>query len=197
MPHFLLSTGTGVVKSGTQTQKFDREKAEENKLLISLPLVLTAVAANAQSSVALYGIIDTGIDYVNNQTTAQNGQAIAGSGGATVRESSGVPLGSRWGLLGGEDLGAGLKAIFRLESGFSSVNGSLGGSNQIFSRNAYVGVQSEKLGTVTFGKQWDTIVDMLEPFSLNGNYGGYYFAHPNDMDNMDNRVFSEQCCQVR
>ncbi|MCA3825231.1 MAG: porin, partial [Burkholderia sp.] len=30
------------------------------------------------------------------------------------------------------------------------------------------------------------IVDYVEPFTLNGNIGGYYFAHPNDMDNTDN-----------
>ncbi|AWV05679.1 porin (plasmid) [Burkholderia sp. JP2-270] len=142
--------------------------------------------AHAESNVTLYGVIDTGIDYANSEVKASNGQIVPNSGGHVFQMSSGVPWGSRWGMVGKEDLGGGLKAIFRLESGFNSVNGSLGGNNQLFSRNAYVGLQSDSLGTLTFGKQWDTIVDMLEPFSLNGNYGGWYFAHPNDMDNMDN-----------
>ena len=158
----------------------------KKKLITVLPLMLAAAGAHAQSSVTLYGVLDTGIDFASNEVAGSNGQIVPGSGGKVFQEASGVPYGSRWGLKGTEDLGDGLKAIFRLESGFSSVNGSLGGDNQLFSRNAYVGIQSDNYGTVTLGKQWDSIVDMLEPFSLNGNVGGYYFAHPNDMDNMDN-----------
>ncbi|MGU7779390.1 porin [Burkholderia sp. PU8-34] len=143
-------------------------------------------AAHAQSSVTLYGIIDTGIDYANNVASTQGGSVVPGSGRSQWQMSSGVPLGSRWGLLGTEELGGGLKTIFRLESGFNAVNGGLGGSNTLFSRNAYVGLSSERYGTLTFGKQWDPIVDIVEPFTLNGNVGGWYFAHPNDMDNTDN-----------
>jgi predicted porin len=155
-------------------------------LLVCLVPLSVAVSAHAQSSVTLYGIIDTGVDYVSHEVNGSNGQIVPGSGGKVFQMSSGVPLGSRWGLLGSEDLGGGLKTIFRLESGFNAVNGSLGSSNTIFSRNAYVGLSSDHYGTVTFGKQWDSIVDIVEPFSLNGNLGGWYFSHPNDMDNTDN-----------
>ncbi|AIP64486.2 porin [Burkholderia thailandensis] len=131
-------------------------------------------AAHAQSSVTLYGVIDTGIDFASNVNGQRDWQM-----------ASGVSAGSRWGLRGKEDLGGGLAAIFDLESGFNSTNGGLG-SGLEFSRNAYVGLASHTLGTLTLGRQWDPIVDLLEPYSLNSYYGGWYFSHPNDMDNLDN-----------
>jgi predicted porin len=154
-------------------------------LTMGLPLLALASGAQAQSSVTLYGIVDLGIDYANNVANASNGQAVPGSGGRLFQMQSGVPLGSRWGLKGSEDLGGGLSAIFRLESGFDAANGAAGGG-LAFSRNAYVGIRSEQYGTLTLGRQWDANVDLLESFTLNGQYGGWYFAHPNDMDNLDN-----------
>lgn len=130
--------------------------------------------AHAQSSVTLYGIIDTGIDFASNV----DGQHL-------WQMASGVSAGSRWGLRGKEDLGGGLAAIFDLESGFNSTNGGLG-SGLAFSRNAYVGLSDQRMGTLTLGRQWDPIVDLIEPYSLNDYYGGWYFSHPNDMDNLDN-----------
>lgn len=143
------------------------------KLLIALPLA-AAATTHAQSSVTLYGVLEDGVDYVSNV-----------QGKHLVQLASGVTAGSRWGVRGTEDLGGGLSAIFRLESGFDINSGRLG-SGLAFSRNAYVGVGDAKLGTLTLGRQWDSIVDYVEPFTLNGNIGGYYFAHPNDMDNTDN-----------
>ncbi|WP_323122134.1 porin [Burkholderia alba] len=143
------------------------------KILLSLPLA-AALNAHAQSSVTLYGIVEDGFDFVSN---------VQGSHLAQL--ASGVTAGSRWGVRGSEDLGGGLSAIFRLESGFDINSGRLG-SGLAFSRNAYVGLSDTRLGTLTLGRQWDSIVDYVEPFTLNGNIGGYYFAHPNDMDNTDN-----------
>ncbi|SAK73108.1 outer membrane protein (porin) [Caballeronia pedi] len=153
--------------------------------MVGVAFALTSLGAHAQSAVTLYGIVDLGIDYANNVSDASNGVAVPGSGGKLFQMQSGVPLGSRWGLLGSEDLGGGLQAVFRLESGFDAANGALGGG-LAFSRNAYVGLSSKQFGTVTFGRQWDSNVDQLEVFTLNGQYGGWYFAHPNDMDNLDN-----------
>ncbi|MGF6649335.1 Outer membrane protein (porin) [Paraburkholderia phenazinium] len=153
--------------------------------LAALPLALAMAGAHAQSTVTLYGVIDVGIDYANNVVSGSNGNVVPGSGGKLTQMQSGVPLGSRWGLLGTEDLGGGNQAIFRLESGFDAATGGLGGG-LAFSRNAYVGIKSNQYGQLTFGKQWDASVDIVEPFTLNGQYGGWYFAHPNDMDNLDN-----------
>jgi predicted porin len=175
MPH-------AVVLDSTSTHM---EETMKKYLSVGLPLVLLAGGAQAQSSVTLYGVVDLGIDYANNVVNASNGATVPGSGGKLFQMQSGVPLGSRWGLKGSEDLGGGLSAIFRLESGFDAANGQAGGG-LAFSRNAYVGIRSDRYGTLTLGRQWDANVDLLEPFTLNGQYGGWYFAHPNDVDNLDN-----------
>jgi predicted porin len=144
------------------------------KIAAAVPFLVATCAVHAQSAVTLYGIVEDGVDVVSNV-----------QGGHLVQLASGVTAGSRWGVRGTEDLGGGLATIFRLESGFDLNSGRLG-SGLAFSRNAYVGIQSAKLGTVTLGRQWDSVVDYVEPYTLNGNIGGYYFAHPNDMDNTDN-----------
>jgi GBP family porin len=139
-------------------------------------LCFSASAAHAQSSVTLYGLIDAGLTYTNNQHGQKNFQA-----------TSGDTNGSRWGLRGTEDLGGGLKAIFTLENGFSIQSGSLGQGGRMFGRQAFVGLSSETYGALTAGRQYDSVVDYLGPLSLTGTqYGGTHFAHPYDNDNLDN-----------
>src|SRR5579859_8019999 len=115
------------------------QKMKLAHLLGALLCAGIATTAHAQSSVTLYGILDTGIDFASNV-----------NGNHLYQMASGVSAGSRWGVRGKEDLGGGLAAIFDLESGFNSTNGSLG-SGLAFSRNAYVGLDSQTLGTVTLG----------------------------------------------
>jgi GBP family porin len=135
-----------------------------------------ATMAHAQSSVTLYGLIDAGITYTNNQHGSHNFQ-----------QSTGSVNGSRWGLRGAEDLGGGLKAIFTLENGFGINDGTLKQSGREFGRQAFVGLSSEQFGTVTLGRQYDDVVQYLGPLALTGTqYGGTYFAHPFDNDNLDN-----------
>jgi GBP family porin len=90
-------------------------------LLAAAMLLFWAGKGYAQSSVTLYGIVDTALIYANNQTT---GGANA-SGHPGVEMDSGGISGTRWGLKGAEDLGNGLSAVFVLEDGFSSANGKL------------------------------------------------------------------------
>src|ERR1700712_516811 len=119
------------------------------KSLLALAALGTfAGAAQAQSSVTLYGIIDAGFVYNNNQA----GQKL-------YSLNSGNLQGSRWGLRGTEDLGGGLKAIFVLENGFDVNTGKLGQSGLEFGRSAYVGLSSAQFGTVTLGRQYDSVVD--------------------------------------
>ncbi|ASW04140.1 porin [Paraburkholderia aromaticivorans] len=135
-----------------------------------------ATAAHAQSSVTLYGLIDAGLTYTNNQGGQHN-----------FKMTSGAVNGSRWGLRGAEDLGGGLKAIFTLENGFSIANGTLGQGGRQFGRQAFVGLSSIQYGAVTLGRQYDSVVDYLGPLALTGTqYGGTQFAHPFDNDNLDN-----------
>lgn len=76
------------------------------KSLIALAVLAASGAAMAQSSVTLFGIVDTAFGYVDNANAA--GDSVYGlstSGNAT----------SRLGFRGVEDLGGGLKAGFWLE----------------------------------------------------------------------------------
>ncbi|KVR12101.1 porin [Burkholderia ubonensis] len=135
-----------------------------------------ATAAHAQSSVTLYGLIDAGITYTNNQ-----------GGHSAWQQSTGSVNGSRWGLRGAEDLGGGLKAIFTLENGFGINNGTLKQNGREFGRQAFVGLSHSVYGSVALGRQYDSVVDYLGPLSLTGTqYGGTQFAHPFDNDNLNN-----------
>jgi len=145
-------------------------------LMVAALTGVFATAAQAQSSVTLYGLIDAGITYTNNQQGHSNFKATSGS-----------VNGSRWGLRGAEDLGGGLKAIFVLENGFNIFNGTLGQGGREFGRQAFVGISGEQYGAVTLGRQYDSVVDYLGPLALTGTqYGGTQFAHPFDNDNLDN-----------
>src|SRR5581483_7613498 len=129
-------------------------------------------AAHAQSSVTLYGLIDNGLSYVSNQR-----------GHSAVLASTGNIVGDRWGVTGSEDLGGGLKAIFRLENGFTGTNGTLQQGGRLFGRQAWVGM-SNAYGAVTMGRQYDSVVDYLAPRSLAQSFvGGLEFMHPMDNDN--------------
>ena len=134
-----------------------------------------ALPAFAQSSITLYGVIDEGINYTSN----------AGDKSAYQLES-GYAQGSRWGLKGSEDLGSGLKAIFDLENGFDVNSGGLQEGARIFGRQAFVGLTAANYGTLTLGRQYDSVVDYLAPTTANGNWGGYLLSHPYDNDNTDN-----------
>ncbi|MEM5461110.1 porin [Paraburkholderia phytofirmans] len=134
--------------------------------------VLLSVTAHAQSSVTLYGLIDTGFVYTNN----------AGGHSQTMATSGNIN-GSRWGLKGSEDLGGGLQTVFVLENGFSVVNGRLGQGGDEFGRQAFVGLSSPHYGKLTFGRQYDSVVDYTYQFNLADFWVPYYFAHPGDLDN--------------
>src|SRR6202012_2683688 len=112
---------------------------------------MLAGSAQAQSSVTIYGIIDAGVTHLSNS----NGKPV-------YALTSGVMSGSRWGFLGSEDLGGGYKAIFRLENGFNVNNGTAAQGGLEFGRQAYVGLGTP-YGTVTFGRQYDSVVDYLGP----------------------------------
>ncbi|WP_114813107.1 porin [Paraburkholderia kururiensis] len=146
----------------------------KKSLLALAALGAFAGVAHAQSSVTLYGIIDEGFNINTN------------AGGKHLYNlSSGVMQGSRWGLRGTEDLGGGLKAIFVLENGFDVNTGKLGQGGLEFGRQAYVGLSSP-YGTVTLGRQYDSVVDFVGPLEVGDQWGGYIAAHPGDLDNFNN-----------
>ncbi|SIO60858.1 Outer membrane protein (porin) [Burkholderia sp. GAS332] len=105
-------------------------------------LLASASSAFAQSSVQLYGQVD---EWVGAQKFPDGKSAAQVSGGGMST--------SYWGLKGAEDLGNGYKAIFAIEGFFLAQNGQYGRftGDTMFSRNAYVGVESP-YGTVTAGR---------------------------------------------
>lgn len=127
-------------------------------------LATGAVLGNAASaqSVTLYGLVDTNIEYVNNQS--RTGATVpAGPASSRVAMLTGGIGGSRWGLRGVEDLGNGIKGVFVLESGFNSDDGKSANSGRLFGRQAYVGFDS-RFGKITFGRQYTSIFDVLANF---------------------------------
>jgi predicted porin len=146
--------------------------------LISLTAFAVVGTAHAQSSVTLYGTIDTSLTYVHNAAGNQNLWALGNSSGGDLS-------GTRWGIKGQEDLGAGLKAIFQLENGFNPATGALGQNSRMFGRQAYVGLASDNYGTLTLGRQYDPLVDLIQGITAD-NYFGSAFATVGDVDNFDN-----------
>lgn len=100
----------------------------------------------AQSSVTLYGIVDTGVEYVTHANAS--GDSLVRMPGVTGS------LPSRWGMRGAEDLGEGLQALFVLESGFNPRAGDPGQGGRLFGRQAWVGIKSSTWGTLSFGRQY-------------------------------------------
>jgi len=145
--------------------------------LAAAGVVVVPMQAFAQSTVTLYGAIDEGLQYTSNV-----------KGKSNIQTTSGQDSGDRWGLKGAEDLGGGLKAIFQIENGFNLNTGNLNNGGRIFGRQAYVGLQSNSLGTLTMGRQYDPLVDMLGPLTANGNWAGSLLSHVYDNDNTDNSI---------
>jgi predicted porin len=122
---------------------------------VALALAVCATPVFAQSSVTLYGRIDTSIEYSN---FGPNHVAHIGSGdiGATS-----------WGLKGVEDLGGGLKAVFKLEDGFNSSTGVTGQNGAEFGREAWVGLLGS-FGVFQAGVNYTPIHTVLVTYSLPG-----------------------------
>ncbi|CAB3742172.1 porin [Paraburkholderia rhynchosiae] len=139
------------------------------------------VQVYGQGSVTLYGVIDAGIGYSNNVAPA-----LGGAGGHKFQLTSGVGTGTRFGLRGTEDLGGGNTALFVLENGFSVANGTLLQGSRSFGRQAYAGLSNPRFGTLTFGRQYDSVVDFVSPFTAAKQWGTQYGAHVGDVDNLYN-----------
>jgi predicted porin len=151
----------------------------KKNLLMAAALGSIGVAAHAQSSVTLYGLIDAGISYANHSKNA------AGGTDKIFKYDDGVSQGSRWGLRGTEDLGSGLKAFFVLENGFNSGNGTLGQGSREFGRQAFVGLAKDNIGAISFGRQYSFSTDYLSAFSTaSQTVAGNYAYHINDVDGL-------------
>lgn len=125
------------------------------KSLIALAVLASSGAAMAQSSVTLYGVVDTSIGYVKGEESVSG---MLNSGNAT----------SRLGFRGVEDLGNGLKAEFVVEGELQPDDGTSGGLN--FKRQSTVGL-SGSFGQVRLGRALTASYNAVSRYDLFGTVG--------------------------
>ena len=130
------------------------------KSLIALAALAAVGAASAQSSVTLYGVIDTNYGWSRTKQTVGSFKFEKEYVGLNPAGSN--LSGSRWGLKGQEDLGNGLAAVFNVEAGFSSNSGDF---NSGFNRRAVVGLKGG-FGQVLLGNDYT-------PMDFIGSGGGF------------------------
>ena len=127
-------------------------------------LALGSCSAFAQSStsyITLFGRMDDG---VVNQTNR--------SGGTLLGMAGNMWLPSLWGLAGREELGGGVSTVFNFASTIIPNMGSQASTQKLFDRNAYVGLSSNNWGTLTFGRQVNTLAELFyvtDPLNANNS----------------------------
>ncbi len=113
------------------------------KSLIALAVLAASGAAMAQSSVTLYGVLDTGLTYSKGEESVYGMTHVGGN------------VNSRLGFRGVEDLGNGLKATFNLEAGMGVDDGNnymdKDSNGMAFRRTSTVGLQGS-FGEVRLGR---------------------------------------------
>ena len=139
-----------------------------------------AGAAQAQSSVSVYGVYDGGFSHSKtDETSSSNVKLGAQSGGFTGGESAS----SRIGFRGTEDLGKGLTASFNLELGFAAGTGEVTTATSSNTANttgatqgsdtgiraAIVGLGNKEFGTIQMGRQLTGIHSIVAGDVWGGN----------------------------
>lgn len=129
---------------------------KQNVLCAALGLCSAVAGAQTApaSSVAIYGILDTGVSYTDR---VQEGTATSPGSKWTVHP--GAMQASRLGFRGREDLGGGMATVFALESGINMNNGSFAQGGIAFGRKSIVGLETP-WGTLLVGRQTDPLDDM-------------------------------------
>lgn len=119
-----------------------------------------AGASHAQSSVTLYGAVDSGLLY--QSTSAATLSPAAKNNGSVFQYKDGGIFASLWGLRGTEDLGDGYRANFEVQGVFNSGNGKLGlgdtaGVPTLFNQQASLGI-SGPFGRLDAGRQFAPLI---------------------------------------
>ena len=116
------------------------------------------MGAWAQSNVTIYGRIEvSAIDLKFNATPTKPSSSLK-----TLSSDA-----SLLGFRGTEDLGDGLRAFFKLETGYQLDTGSQSSPTQFWNRESYVGLGSTTWGSVQLGSQYAPAVFMsgrVDPF---------------------------------
>lgn len=118
-----------------------------------------AAAANAQSSVTLFGVLDVAGRYVKNDQTSLKSLS---SGGFNT---------SRLGVRGTEDLGGGLNASFWLETGINPDNGTTSDANRFWNRRSTVSLSHVAYGEVRLGRDFTPTYNGYTNYDTFGSNG--------------------------
>ncbi|TCG07892.1 porin [Paraburkholderia steynii] len=159
------------------------------RLVVYMTGLLIACPTRAQSSITLYGALDGAMLYTSKTLDTNTG----GNAGKRVSMISNGSIYSRLGMIGTEDLGGGLKAKFKLESGFYINDGTPACNGNYFGCEAWVSLDSN-YGEVKAGLQFSPFIIalyMTDPRSLSffgsGNvifidhFAGTSFFSPNSL----------------
>lgn len=121
------------------------------KTLVALAaLSAVAGAAQAQSSVTLYGIVDAAVRISDNEGPNKDNITRMVGGGMSQ---------GRWGMNINEDLGGGLRALANMEQRVTTDDGAQ--QNGVQWSQVWVGLQSSSFGRITMGRQYNVMFDMV------------------------------------
>ncbi|MES2756733.1 MAG: porin [Pseudomonadota bacterium] len=124
-------------------------------------------ATTGASNVTIYGLADSGVEYLTNVNAA--GASL------TRMPTLAGSFPSNIGFRGSEDLGNGLKALYNLEMGYSVDGGVLQNGGRLFGRSAWVGLQGN-FGTLMLGR----MINMTYIANLRSNVmGPSIHSYPN------------------
>ena len=132
------------------------------KSLIALAVLAASGAAMAQSSVTLYGVLDTGLTYSKGEESVYGMTHLGGN------------VNSRLGFRGVEDLGNGLKATFNLEAGMGVDDGNnymdKDSNGMAFRRTSTVGLAGN-FGEVRLGRELTASYMAVSRYDVFGDTG--------------------------
>jgi len=135
-----------------------------------------AGAAQAQSSVTVYGILDVGFAGTTSRVPSIN-DAAAYKTNATSFNGGGNESTSRLGFKGNEDLGGGVNAFFTAEMQLSAANSN--NYINMTNRQTFVGLGKKGLGQAAIGTQYTPIhlaVGATDPGQANNIMGNAIYS---------------------
>ncbi|WP_413966200.1 porin [Comamonas resistens] len=140
--------------------------------LTALLALSIAAPTFAQSSVTLYGNVDTGALYMSNYSNGVGYLPSSINSGSGVRIKDGGLGASHWGIKGSEDLGGGLRALFQVQGNINSANGGTGGANSssqtsFFNQMSTVGLAGS-FGELKVGRQFSPVAWAMQHTDVRG-----------------------------
>lgn len=140
-----------------------------------------ASAAQAQSSVSVYGIMDVGFQGVTSRGPLTTTNASPTNQNFTRFSGEGAQTTSRLGFRGTEDLGGGMSAFFTAEFGLNPTDNNLSGNanSGLFNRQSFVGIAQKGVGRAAIGTQYTPIhmaVGRTDPGQQNNMVGSVIYT---------------------